>query len=108
MLSTIATSETELLIAPTLTFDAFQSFDRRVALYLLGAPILGVVLESSEGSRSDLGFQFAVGTNVAVHDNFRVGIEVGPVGHFFSGGDANGHSEITLYTAIVGTFAYPR
>jgi hypothetical protein len=106
--TTSSDSNTELLVAPTFTVDAFQSQDHKVALYLLGAPLFGVVLNSNQSSLSDLGFQFAVGVEYAVHENFHVGLEVGPVGHFYSGGSGTDHSTMTLYTAIVGTFAYPR
>jgi hypothetical protein len=109
-----STSLNEVLIAPTLTVDVFQSNDGKVAFYLLGAPIFGIVLESNETSPgSDLGFQFAAGVSYALHPNFRIGMEAGPVGHFYNlpnGLDSPGEtlSSINLYTALVATFAYPR
>jgi hypothetical protein len=101
-------SVTELLIAPTLTVDAFQSKDGKVALYFLGAPIFGIVLESNESAQSDLGFQFALGASYALHENFRLGMEVGPVGHFYSTDEGDTYSTVSLYTALVGSFVYPR
>jgi hypothetical protein len=101
-------SLTELLLAPTLTLDAFQSKDGKVALYVLAAPIFGIILESNESAESDLGFQFALGANMALHDNFRLGLEVGPVGHFYNSSGDETFSSISLYTALVGSFLYPR
>jgi hypothetical protein len=98
----------ELMIAPTLTIDAFQSDDGKVRFYLLGAPIFGVILETNQSASSDLGFQFALGANYSLHENFRIGLEVGPVGHFYSGSGDASFSTISLYTALVGTFVYPR
>jgi hypothetical protein len=99
---------TQLLVAPDVTFDVFQSRDGKVAFYLLGAPIVGVVLVTNSSAQSDYGFQFAVGANYALHENFRIGLEVGPVGNFYgSAGAEGGLSEISVYTALVGTFAYP-
>jgi hypothetical protein len=98
----------EILIAPTLTVDVFQSDDGKVAFYVLGAPIFGDILITGENSESDLGFQFALGANLALHENFRLGLEVGPVGHFYSGEENESASTISLYTALVGTFVYPR
>jgi hypothetical protein len=106
--SSSSQSDTEILIAPTLTVDAFQSEDGEVALYLLGAPILGTILVTNQSDESDFGFQVAVGANVALHDNLRLGMEVGPVGHFYGGGSTGASSVITMYTALVATFAYPR
>jgi hypothetical protein len=102
-----AGSITELLLAPTVTVDAFQSEDGKVALYFLGAPIFGLVLETNSDATSDLGFQFAIGANVALHKNFHVGLEVGPVGHFYNS-DGVTFSNISLYTALVGSFVTPR
>jgi len=108
-------SITELLLAPTVTVDAFQSRDHKVAFYLLGAPVFGVIIADQTGNsgstNSDLGFQFALGANYALHDNFRLGMEVGPIGHFYSynlQGSSNNpptYSTVSLYTALVGTFA---
>lgn len=106
--TTSTASITELLIAPTLTFDVFQSNDGKVALYVLGAPIFGNIIITNESPESDVGFQFALGANVALHENFRVGLESGPVGHFYNGSDVQSVSTIGLYTALVGTFVYPR
>jgi hypothetical protein len=56
-----------------------------------------------------LRFQFALGANYAPHENFRRGLEVGPVGHFYSGSSSQESiSTVTLYTALVGSFLYPR
>jgi hypothetical protein len=97
---------TELLFAPTLSYDVFQSRDAKVACYLLGAPLFGVVLVSHQTTQSDLGFQFALGANYAFHDNFRLGLEVGPIGHFYSSGNfSTSFNTLGLYTALVGTFA---
>ena len=102
-------SLTELMIAPTVTYDLFQSNDHRVALYALGAALFGDIIETNQDSLTDLGFQFAVGANVALHENFRVGLEVGPVGHFYNGGPNNETlTTVSVYTALVGTFVYPR
>jgi hypothetical protein len=106
--TTSSSSITEPLIAPTLTVDVFQSNDGKVALYVLGAPIFGDIIVTNESSESDVGFQFALGANVALHENFRVGLEAGPVGHFYSVSDNESVSTISLYTALVGTFVYPR
>jgi hypothetical protein len=103
-----SSSIAEPLIAPTLTVDLFQSNDGKVALYVLGAPIFGDIIITNESSESDVGFQFALGANLALHENFRVGLEAGPVGHFYSVGDNQSLSTISLYTALVGTFVYPR
>jgi len=43
-----------------------------------------------------------------LHPNFRLGLEVGPVGHFYNTAGDETFSTITLYTALVGTFLYPR
>jgi hypothetical protein len=108
-MSTSSTSTTELLIAPTFTLDLLQSHERKVSLYLLGAAVFAAVLQSNQSASSDLGFQFALGTDAALYDSFRIGLEVGPVGQFFTGNNGgNSHNEITLYTALVGTFVYPR
>jgi hypothetical protein len=101
-------SLTELLIAPTLTLDAFQSADGKVAFYGLGAALFGILLESNESVESDVGFQFAIGASYALHDNFRIGMEAGPVGHFYSTGEGESLSTMSLYTALIVTFAYPR
>jgi hypothetical protein len=98
----------EVLIAPTLTVDAFQSKDGKAALYFLGAPIFGIIVGSNQSAESDLGFQFAVGANYALHENFHIGLEVGPVGHFYSGNEGASESVVSIYTALVGTFVYPR
>jgi hypothetical protein len=99
----------EVVFAPTLTVDVFQSADNKVAFYLLGAPIFGDIIETNEPSESDLGFQFALGANVALHENFRVGLEVGPVGHFYNAtGNGTSESTVSIYTALVGSFLYPR
>jgi hypothetical protein len=99
---------TELSVAPTLTFDAFRSDDGKVALYVLGAPIFGIILQSNQSAASDLGFQFAIGARYALHENFRIGLEAGPLGHFYNLGDNETLGVITLYTALVGSFVFPR
>jgi hypothetical protein len=105
----ISTTITELMIAPTLTYDVFRSNDNKVGFYLLGAPIFGDVIITNEASLSDIGFQFALGAHVALHENFHVGLEAGPVGHFYSGSsNTTSLSTVSLYTALVGTFVYPR
>ena len=96
------------MFSPTLTIDAFRSNDDKVALYILSAPIFGLILVTNSSAESDLGFQFALGANVALHENFRLGLEVGPVGHFYGGAENESVSSISLYTALVGTFIYPR
>lgn len=105
-------SATELLVAPTFTFDVFQSKDAKVALYALAAPVLGLILVNQPGQpvsiQSDIGFQAALGASYALHDNFRVGLEVGPVGHVFNTNYTETVYTMALYTALVGTFAYPR
>jgi hypothetical protein len=101
-------SLTELMIAPTLTVDVFQSNDGKVAFYVLGAPIFGDIIITNASSETDVGFQFALGANVALHENFRVGLEAGPVGHFYNLNDNESESTISIYTALVGTFVYPR
>jgi hypothetical protein len=101
-------SLTELLIAPTFTFDGFQSDDGKVAFYFLGAPLFGILLESNQSAQSDFGFQFAFGASYALHDNFRIGMEAGPVGHFYSTSGGDTYSSVSLYSALVATFAYPR
>jgi hypothetical protein len=104
-----SSSSGEVLIAPTVTFDAFRTHDRKVALYLLGAPIFGLIFRSQASAASDIGFQFAVGADVALHENFLLGLEAGPIGHFYGGQNSGGgDNTITLYTAIVATFVYPR
>jgi hypothetical protein len=100
-------SLTEVLIAPTVTVDLFQSSDHKVALYALGAPIFGVVLVSNESAESDLGFQFALGASYSLHKNFHLGLEVGPVGHFYMQPDETVDT-VSIYTALVGSFVYPR
>jgi hypothetical protein len=107
-------SDTELMVAPTLTVDVFQSDDAKVALYLLGAPIFGDIIVSNDSSIADFGFQFALGARYALHDNFQVGLEAGPLGHFYyvpsvqSGEASEIMSSMGIYTAIVGSFVYPR
>lgn len=98
----------ELSLAPQLTVDAFHSTDDKVELYLLGAPIFGLVLETGQSAQSDIGFQFALGANYALHPNFRIGLEVGPVGHFYNLAGGETLSTVSLYTALVGSFVYPR
>ena len=103
-------SLTELLFSPTVTVDAFQSRDRKVAFYLLGAPVFGVIVSQtfSKGNvDSDLGFQFALGASYALHENFRLGMEVGPVGHFYNTQNTT-YTTMSLYTALVATFVYPK
>lgn len=102
-------SITELMIAPTLTYDLFRSRDNKVGLYLLGAPLFGDVIVTNSPSLSDIGFQFALGTNLALHENFHIGLEAGPIGHFYSAGaNSTSFSTVSIYTALVGTFVYPR
>jgi hypothetical protein len=104
-----STSGTEVMIVPTLTCDMFRSTDGKVALYLLGAPIFGDVVVTNRASLSDLGFQFALGTNIALHDSFRLGIEAGPVAHFYAGeSGVTSLSTVSIYTALVGSFVFPR
>lgn len=101
-------SSTEVSFAPTLTYDFFQSTDQKALFYGLGAAILGAVVPPNGTVSKDLGFQFAVGASYALHENFRLGLEAGPVGHVLDAGSSSTVSVVTMYAALVGSFLYPR
>lgn len=105
---TQSSSSTEVTFAPTLTYDFFQSDDQKAAFYGLGAVLFGAVVPPDGKVQKDLGFQFALGASYALHENFRLGLEAGPVGHVVDTGLTGSASVVTMYAALVGTFLYPK
>jgi hypothetical protein len=101
-----------ITIAPTATFDFWQSTGGRVGLYGL----LGVVLAPGFGNAStsrliptDLstGLQVALGAHVQLHRNFLLGLEAGPFTQFLVVTGPNEATVTAFYGALVGTVLAP-
>jgi hypothetical protein len=108
-----ASTQTLLLVAPTLTFDLFQLRQRTVAFYALGGPVFGTLLATDTAPGSGvIGYQLAIGGRLSLHENFAVGLEAGQTGDvLLSVQLAEGAASLGLvgmYCALTGTFVYPR
>jgi hypothetical protein len=106
------TALTEFVFSPVLAIDVFQPRDRKMALYLLGAPLFGAVTASGSVSGSTnaiYGFVAGFGVRLFVHRNLALGLESGFTGQYFhipSG--AGGSAGITsVYAALTAAFVGP-
>jgi hypothetical protein len=110
----------QIVLAPTGTADLFRSYDGRVAVYglfgLLLAPVVvnftlsNGVTPATAQSELDLnvGLQIAVGARFALHRNFRIGLEAGPLVQFLRVDENNSPTTVSFYGALVGSFVYPQ
>ncbi len=102
---------TEFVVAPVLALDLFQSRDRKMALYALGAPLFGAVTESAIDSNTTAiyGFLAGFGVRLAVHRNLTLGLESGVTGQYFHlpTSSTNSVGVTSVFAALAAGFVAP-